>query len=203
MIQFSHRKQAEIFIFIVNWLKLDVSRCKMFEFAHFITPYCCIGFKQFFSGVLIMMDNSCLLNIHHIFIVHSMHSESNSIKTINEIKKSSCSRNLDICSFCLKIGVNLYFRRFLYSFDTNHCSSSTAFAIFSSVCLKLTTTPGTDDTIRTSLWEVWVGSACVSCVFSSFLPTNVQSWGQGCPDLVVDHCQICCHWETNWQYWHN
>ena len=63
----------------------------MFEFAHFITPYCCMSFKQFFSGVLIMMDNSCLLSIYHIHIVHSMHCESNSIKTIIEIKKSSCS----------------------------------------------------------------------------------------------------------------
>jgi len=77
-----------------------------------------------------MMDNSCLLSIYHIYIVHSMHSKSNSIKTINEIKKSSCFHNLDICLFYLKIGVNLYFRRFLYYFDTNHCSSSTAFAIF-------------------------------------------------------------------------
>jgi hypothetical protein len=31
------------------------------------------------------------LSIYHIHVVHSMHCESNSIKTINEIKKSSCS----------------------------------------------------------------------------------------------------------------
>jgi len=69
--------------------------------------------------------------------------------------------------------------------------------------LGLTTASGTDDTIRASLWKGWVGSACVSCVFSSSLPTNVQNWGQDCPDLLVDHCQICWNLETHWKYWGN
>lgn len=204
---FTQKTKVLIFVLfilcIVNWFKLCVFRCWMLESAHSITPFCCISFKQFFFGFLIMMDNSCLLSIYHFHSVHSVHCELNSIKTVNQVKKSSCLCNLDMCSLCFKIGVSLYLRCYLYSLDTKPYSSSTAFTVLSSVSLGLTTASGTDDTIRASLWEGWVGSACVSCVFSFFLPTNVQSWGKGCPDFLVDHCQICWNWETHWKYWDN
>jgi len=72
--------------------------------------------SNFFFGVLIMMDKSCLLSVYHFHIVHSVHHELNSIKTINQIKKSSCLCNLDMCSLCFKIRVSLYFRCFFAFF---------------------------------------------------------------------------------------
>jgi len=38
--------------------------------AQFIKPYCCINFKQYLSGVFMMMDNSCLMSIYHFNILH-------------------------------------------------------------------------------------------------------------------------------------
>ena len=152
----------------------------MFESAHSITPCCCISFKLFFVCVcvLIMMDNSCLLSIYHFHIVHSVHREFNLIKTINQIKKSSCLCNLDMCSLCFKIGVSLYFRCFLYSLDTKTYSSSTTFTILSSMSLGLTTTSGTDVTIRASLWGGWVGSAVFPVSFPLSCPQRYRSWAR-------------------------
>ena len=44
---------------------LDVVRFQVLGYAHFVKPYCCVGFKQLNCGILVVVVITCLLGIDY------------------------------------------------------------------------------------------------------------------------------------------